>query len=104
MYRVSFKMFLKNGFQKEYKRRHDKLWPDLKKLLKQNGVNNYNIFLDKDTNELFAFLHVDNKSYLSRLKSNKIMKKWWYFMSDIMECNEDNSPKTIELKQVFFLE
>ena len=31
------------------------------------------------------------------------MKKWWYFMSDIMECNEDKSPKTIELKQVFSL-
>ena len=104
MHRISFKMFLKHGFQEEYKRRHDELWPELKELLKKNEISNYNIFLDKDKNELFAFLHVNSKSNLSNLKSNKVMKKWWYFMSDIMECNEDKSPKTIELKQVFFLE
>lgn len=97
-------MFLKHGFQEEYKRRHDELWPELKELLKKNEISNYNIFLDKDKNELFAFLHVNSKSNLSNLKSNKVMKKWWYFMSDIMECNKDKSPKTIELKQVFFLE
>ena len=70
-------MFLKHGFQEEYKRRHDELWPELKELLKKNEISNYNIFLDKDKNELFAFLHVNSKSNLSNLKSNKVRK--WYF-------------------------
>lgn len=97
-------MFLKHGFQDEYTKRHEELWPELKKLLKENGIQNYNIFLDSNTDELFAFLHVNDRNYLNNLKENKVMKKWWYFMSDIMECNEDKSPKSIELKQVFFLE
>jgi L-rhamnose mutarotase len=31
------------------------------------------------------------------------MKKWWSYMKDIMEINEDNSPVVISLKEVFYL-
>ena len=32
------------------------------------------------------------------------IKKWWKYMADIMETNQDNSPVTIALEQVFYLE
>jgi L-rhamnose mutarotase len=31
------------------------------------------------------------------------MRKWWAFMKDIMETNEDDSPVAIPLKEVFYL-
>jgi L-rhamnose mutarotase len=37
------------------------------------------------------------------LSANPIMQQWWQFMSDIMECNTDNSPVSIPLKEVFYL-
>ena len=52
--KVAFKMKLKPGFSDEYKKRHDEIWPELSALLKANGVSDYTIFLDEETNTLFA--------------------------------------------------
>lgn len=43
------------GMLGKYKERHDNLWPELHDLLKDNGVSEYSIFFDKETNTLFAF-------------------------------------------------
>ena len=40
---------------------------------------------------------------LDELPNEPIMKKWWDYMKDIMETNEDNSPVSIPLKEVFYL-
>lgn len=45
MNRVAFKMKLKDGCFAEYKRRHDEIWPELRKLLSDVGISNYSIFL-----------------------------------------------------------
>ncbi len=44
MTRQAFKMFLKPGFEAEYQKRHNEIWPELKKLLKDAGVYDYSIF------------------------------------------------------------
>ena len=56
MQRYAFKMFLNPGEAHEYRRRHDAIWPELKALLSETGVRNYSIFLDPDTDTLFAYL------------------------------------------------
>ncbi len=33
-----------------------------------------------------------------------IVARWWAYMQDIMETNPDNSPVTIPLEEVFYLE
>ena len=55
MQRVAFKMKLFKGQEDEYKKRHDEIWDELKVLLKQTGITGYSIFLDEETNELFAY-------------------------------------------------
>jgi len=37
--RVAFKMKLKPGYASEYKKRHDEIWPELKKLLEDSGIS-----------------------------------------------------------------
>ena len=96
-------MQLHKGFEAEYKKRHDELWPELKDLLKQTGVSDYSIFLDETTNSLFATLLVSDESKLNDLPSHPVMQKWWAYMKDIMQSNEDNSPVSIPLKEVFYL-
>ena len=91
------------GFETEYKRRHDTLWPELKDLLKKCGVREYSIFLDETTLILFGVMDVDDPGTLENLADHPVMKKWWAFMRDIMETNADNSPVTIPLKEVFYL-
>jgi L-rhamnose mutarotase len=103
MQRIAFKMKLNKGCEEEYKKRHDALWPELEILLKKAGVADYSIFLDEETNYLFAYLTIEDAKLLDELPQEQIMKKWWSYMSDIMETNEDNSPVSISLKEVFYL-
>jgi L-rhamnose mutarotase len=43
--RFGFKMKLYPGRKEEYRKRHNEIWPELVKLLKDEGVGNYSIFL-----------------------------------------------------------
>jgi|SRR5580692_6697259 L-rhamnose mutarotase len=103
MARIAFKMMINEGAEAEYKRRHDQLWPELKELLKKTGIRDYSIFHDPETNCLFAYLVIDEASGLDSLPTVIIMKKWWSHMKDIMKTNEDDSPVSISLKEVFYL-
>lgn len=104
MKRFAFKMKLYPGFKEEYKKRHGDIWPGLVKLLKNQGVGNYSIFYDEETNILFAYQEQSGESSSQDLGTEEIVKKWWKYMADIMETNPDNSPVSIPLEQVFFME
>lgn len=104
MKREAFKMFLKPGCEAEYEKRHNAIWPELKKLLSENGVCDYSIYWDKDTNILFASQKVQGEESSQDMGSNPIVQKWWAYMADIMETNPDNSPVSISLKEVFRME
>ena len=104
MERLAFKMYLNEGQKEEYKKRHNELWPELRQLLKSAGVSEYSIFLDEETNILFAFQKVNGESSSQDMGSNPIVQKWWAYMADIMETNPDHSPLTIPLEEVFYLE
>jgi L-rhamnose mutarotase len=103
MQRIGFKMKLFKGFEEEYKKRHDKLWPDLEQLLKSAGISEYSIFLDEPAGVLFGFLKAEDPQALDNLPAHPVMQKWWAYMKDIMETNPDNSPVNIPLKEVFYL-
>lgn len=103
MKRVAFKMFLKQGFEKEYEKRHNEIWPDLKILIEESGVYDYSIFWDKETNILFATQKVKGDGGSQDLGNSPIVQKWWAYMADIMETNPDNSPVSEELKEVFYM-
>jgi L-rhamnose mutarotase len=102
--KFAFKMKLYPGFKEEYIRRHNEIWPELAKLLKNEGICNYSIFLDEETNTLFAYQEQSGTSSSQDLGQTDIVKKWWKYMADIMETNPDNSPVSIPLEQVFYME
>jgi len=58
MKRFGFKMKMYPGFKEEYRKRHSEIWPELVVMLKNEGICNYSIFLDEETNIL---LHTRNK-------------------------------------------
>ncbi|MFV0565991.1 MAG: L-rhamnose mutarotase [Flavobacteriaceae bacterium] len=99
----AFKMKLKPGFETEYKKRHDAIWPELATLLSDAGIQHYGIFLDEETLTLFAVQDLPEDFDHKLLPSQPIVKKWWAYMADIMETNPDKSPVAIPLKQVFYL-
>lgn len=104
MKRKAFKMYLNEGQKAAYKKRHDEIWPELKKMLKESGVSEYSIFLDEESNTLFAFQKISGDTGSQDLGQTEIVKKWWAFMADIMKTNPDNSPVCIPLDEVFYME
>ena len=103
MHRIAFKMQLFKGYEAEYKKRHDELWPELQALLKSAGISEYSIFLDETTNNLFGFMKAEDPKALDDLPAQPVMQRWWKYMGDIMDSNPDHSPVSIPLKEVFFL-
>ena len=52
--RKAFVMSVQAGAETEYEKRHNPIWPELEKVLKDHGVSNYSIFLHPETRQLFG--------------------------------------------------
>lgn len=61
-------------------------------------------FFDAETDTLFGYIELENEELWDKSADTEICKKWWAYMADIMETNEDNSPVSIPLKKVFHLD
>lgn len=103
MHRIAFIMKLHKGFEAEYQKRHEAIWPELKELLKGSGIREYSIFLDESTGNLFGYLQINDPAIMDILPQQPVMQRWWHFMKDIMDVNADESPVSIPLKEVFYL-
>lgn len=99
-----FKMKLYEGQKKEYEKRHNLLWPEMKEMIHECGGKNYTIFLDEDTLTLFGYIEIESEEKWAESANTDICRKWWDYMADIMETNPDNSPVSIDLKNVFHLD
>lgn len=104
MIRKSFKMKLLPGMEEEYTRRHNELWEEMKDMIHEHGGHNYSIFLDRETNVLYGYIELEDEERWSESADTAINRKWWDFMADIMEVNPDNSPVSVDLVPVFWLE
>ena len=97
-------MKLFSGMEKEYERRHNELWPEMRDMIHEYGGKNYSIFLDKETNTLFGYIEIESEEQWAMSANTEICRRWWHFMSDIMETNPDESPISIDLVPVFHLD
>lgn len=104
MIRKAFKMKLYPGFEQEYEKRHNALWPEMKDMIHEYGGRNYSIYLDKETLTLFGYIEIEDEAKWNASAETAICRKWWDYMADIMETNPDNSPVSIDLKPVFHLD
>ncbi len=103
MQRHAFKMFLNPGCEAEYIRRHDEIWPDLVILLKDAGISNYSIHLDRETNVLFGYLERRDDHAMENLPDHPVMQRWWAHMGDVMRTNADGSPVAVALTETFYM-
>ena len=99
----AFRMKLNPGQATEYRRRHDAIWPEISALLHDAGVCDYRIYLDEETHILFAAMTVTADNSVGDLRHKAIMKRWWTMMADIMETNDDLSPREAQLEPMFAL-
>ena len=104
MIRKAFIMQVNADQHAAYEDRHTPIWPELEEALKEHGVHNYSIFLDADTNQLFAYAEIEDEARWNSIAETEICKKWWAYMKDIMPSNPDNSPQVKDVREVFHID
>lgn len=103
MIRKAFRMSVDPERQEEYERRHRPIWPELEQVLLDHGVIRYSIFLDSETNDLFACAEIEDEERWQAIASTDVCRRWWRHMREIMPSNPDDSPVSRELREVFHI-
>jgi len=104
MLRRGFVMQVHPNKHDEYERRHNPIWDDLAETLSQHGVHNYSIFLHRETSQLFGYVEIEDQQQWEQIAQSEVCRRWWDYMADVMETNDDNSPQAIPLQEVFHLD
>jgi len=97
-------MSVHRGSEGEYERRHNPIWRELEDTLLEHGVERYSIFLDPATNDLFGYAEIVSEERWQAIRTAAVCQRWWVFMKEIMPANDDNSPVSRELREVFHLD
>jgi L-rhamnose mutarotase len=95
----------RTGRADEYQRRHNPIWPELEKTLKEYGVRNYSIYLHRPTGMLFGYVEIEDEARFRKIAETEVCQKWWHYMTEVLVCESDNSQKGKEeaLEEVFHL-
>ena len=79
------------GYEEEYVRRHDEIWPEMVEALREAGISNYSIFRHGLT--LFGYFETyDIERTQSHLAESETNRRWSERMAPIMKVEID--PRT----------
>jgi L-rhamnose mutarotase len=102
MERYAWKARILDGMKAEYVRRHDEIWPEMKELLTEAGIQNYSIWLTG--NELFGYYEcIDGITHAAKTQAgSEVVARWNAYMKDVMamELDPDTGAQP-KLEQVF---
>ena len=92
MEKYAWKAMVKDGCIEEYKKRHDNIWDEMKKVLSDAGIVNYSIW--NVGNELFGYYEcAKGLDFAARVQNESpVVKKWDEYMKDILIMEKD--PRT----------
>ncbi len=97
----AFKMKLNPGMIDEYKKRHAKVFPELEEQFRLAGVTDYTIWFDENSHSLFGYVVLKDNDIWDNIANTEACRRWWKFMAEIMETNEDFSPVSEELELAY---
>ena len=76
------------GYEEEYKKRHDEIWPEMLDALTKSGIRNYSIFRHGLT--LFGYFETDDLDRTRAiLKNDPVNARWGKSMAPIMKIEID---------------
>ena len=86
----SWVLEVRPGYEAEYKKRHDEIWPEMLDALKQSGISNYSIFRHGLT--LFGYFETDDlKATIAFLADNEVNQRWSEYMTPVMKIDIDET-------------
>ena len=80
MKRMGFVLGIKPEHLAEYKRIHEKVWPEVLATIARCNIKNYTIFLKEPENLLFAYFEYhgsDFKADMAKMAADPKTQEWW---------------------------
>jgi len=102
MEKYAWKGSIVEGKRDEYVKRHEKIWPELAKVLHDAGIRNYSIW--NYGNELFGYYECENGvDFATKTqRESKIVEQWNEYMKDVLILDIDPiTGAQFSLTQVF---
>lgn len=98
MEKIVWRATLREGMKEEYIRRHNEIWPEMVKALKEAGICNYTIWMDGD--ELFGYYECEKGAEyaLKYQAENETVLRWEKSMEPITKKSETVPVKVFDLK------
>ena len=76
------------GYEDEYKKRHDEIWPEMEQALREAGITSYTIFRHGLT--LFGYFETqDLAATIAALRESEVNRRWAESMAPIMNIEID---------------
>lgn len=76
------------GYEEEYKKRHDEIWPEMTAALAEAGIRNYSIFRHGLT--LFGYFETDDlDATIKSLAASDANRRWGEYMAPVMKIEVD---------------
>jgi L-rhamnose mutarotase len=103
MIRKAFIMAIKPGAETDYIRHHQPIWPKLAACLKTHGAHNYSIFLNRATQQLFAYVEIEDEARWAAIAHTEVCQRWWKFMAPLMVTDDQGRPAAHAIEEAFHL-
>jgi L-rhamnose mutarotase len=88
MSRYAWVLEVRPGYEEEYKKRHDEIWPEMLEALRNAGVRNYSIFRHGLT--LIGYFETDDLDRtIGILKNDAVNRRWSEAMAPLMRIEID---------------
>ena len=80
---------IRPGYEDEYKKRHEEIWPEMVDMLRNAGVWNYSIFRHGLT--LFGYFETDGlEQTIKAINASDVNRRWGEYMTPIMKIEIDS--------------
>ena len=107
MKRIGFVLKVKQDRLEEYKRHHERVWPDMLQALHDAGWHNYSLFV-RDDGLLFGYFEPPDtlQAAQARMADKEVNTRWQEFMAPYFESPNDARPDEMfmELTEIFHLD
>ena len=84
------------GYEEEYRRRHDAIWPEMVDALRKAGIRNYSIF--RSGTDVFGYFESDDlEAAGAYMAEQEVNARWQDAMAELLEHRvPDAGPQALE--------
>jgi L-rhamnose mutarotase len=102
--RFCFTFTLKPGAEREYKRRHDAIWPELVTALREADVRNYTLFRRGREVIGYAECYPDASTAFGKVAATEVDARWSKWFEDVIEQRFDERGRPFTAEEVWHLD